>query len=190
MSTKPRNWKLLRSTTAYKSSHLTVRRDRFRKPDGKTYEHMVVVGGRVVAILALTDQKEVMLVRQFRPAVRRFTLDLPGGGIERNESPVAAARRELQEETGYRAEKMTLLATYFSDSGRSDQIRYIFLAGRLVPGKQSDNPDEKIRVVHMPLTRLAQRKNLDENTLLTALLLYQHKRGQSRSARTRSEFLT
>ncbi len=173
MSTKRHNWKLMRSATAYRSNYLAVRRDVFRKSDGRTHNHTVVVGGRVVAVLALTEQRKVLLVEQFRPAVRRYTLDLPGGGIGRNESPLAAARRELREETGYHARQMTLLAKYFSDSGRSDQIRYLYLARSLVPGVRIDDPRETVRVRHVPFAQLARRKNINENTLLTAILLYQ-----------------
>lgn len=183
MSTKHHNWKLLRSSTVFNSKYLAVRHDVFRRPDGRTHNHTVVVSGQVVAVLALTGNQEVVLVKQFRPAVRKYTLDLPGGGVDRKETPATAARRELREETGYRAGQMTLLAKYYSDSGRSDQVRFVYLARHLVPGQAAKNAHEMVRIKRIPLNKLIHHNNISENTLLTTLLLYQNKYGRHSSPR-------
>jgi ADP-ribose pyrophosphatase len=81
-----------------------------------------------VTVLAATARGGVVLVRQFRPAVEDFTLELPSGHIEDGESPEDAARRELLEETGYTAGKLELLASLVPDSGRMGMRQWCYLA--------------------------------------------------------------
>src|SRR5205814_662663 len=73
-----------------------------------------------VAVVAVTGEKELVLVRQYRPAVERFTLELPSGHVEKNETPEEAAKRELVEECGLEAGTMELLGKLISDTGRNE----------------------------------------------------------------------
>ncbi len=75
-----------------------------------------------VGILAMTPDQRVIAVRQYRPAVEQFTLELPAGIVEKGEAPAACAARELLEETGYQADKMEVLGEMTTDTGRLSNI--------------------------------------------------------------------
>ncbi len=83
-----------------------------------------------VGILAITEDQRVLMVRQYRPAVERFTIELPAGLVDPGESPAETARRELLEETGYHAEEMRVLGELTTDTGRmSNRIWACFAPG-------------------------------------------------------------
>lgn len=82
---------------------LKVETRSYRMPDGQVAPWDILLGGRTVAVVALTEDGRVLLARQYRPGPGRVLLELPGGGVEDGEDVLAAARRELLEETGYAA---------------------------------------------------------------------------------------
>ncbi|WP_029476968.1 NUDIX domain-containing protein [Deinococcus frigens] len=106
-----------------------------------------------VAVLALNDAGEMLLVRQFRRAVDAHTLEAPAGLIDGEESPEAAARRELQEEAGLDGE-MRLLTRFYSSPGFCDEHLYVFQATNLRESKLPHDEDEDIEVVWMPPQRV------------------------------------
>ncbi len=99
-----------------------------------------------VSVIAVTPAREILLVRQHRPVVDRETLELPSGHVEPGETPEAAARRELLEETGYVADDLELLAELTPDVGRLANRMWCFFAGRVRP---ADRPHERERGVHV-----------------------------------------
>jgi ADP-ribose pyrophosphatase len=101
-----------------------------------------------VAVLALNDAGEMLLVRQWRRAVDAHTLEAPAGLIDGEESPEAAARRELQEEAGLDGE-MRLLTRFYSSPGFCDEQLYVFQATGLRESKLPHDEDEDIEVVWM-----------------------------------------
>jgi ADP-ribose pyrophosphatase len=74
-----------------------------------------------VSILAFTKEKNYLLVKQYRPAINKFTLEIPGGLVDRGESPLKAAKRELKEETGYVVKDINYLGSFFADVGRLEK---------------------------------------------------------------------
>jgi ADP-ribose pyrophosphatase len=99
-----------------------------------------------VAIIGITDEKEIVLVEQFRKPIDRMLLELPAGKIEKNEPPELTAKRELQEETGYIAEEVELLLEGYSSPGFSDEKIYIYLAKNLVQGEPCPDENEHIDI--------------------------------------------
>jgi ADP-ribose pyrophosphatase len=93
-------WRKLGEETVHRGFRHILRR-RFRLPDGHEADFEVLANPDTVAVLALTAQDEVVLVRQYRPGPERVLDELPGGVVDDGEEPLAAARRELLEETGY-----------------------------------------------------------------------------------------
>ena len=94
-----------------------------------------------VSILALTDKKEVILVKQYRPILNKLTLEIPSGHIEKHQSPEEAARIELLEETGYAAGDLELLGTLDPDAGRFSNKLWCFFTSDIQ--KRNDVETEK-----------------------------------------------
>jgi ADP-ribose pyrophosphatase len=100
-----------------------------------------------VATIGLTSQHEFILVRQHRPAVERFTLELPAGHVDAGESPADSARRELEEETGFTSNRVELLGKLTPDTGRLSNTLWCFLAADAVPITPPQPAEPGIEVV-------------------------------------------
>ena len=116
----------------------------------------------------------ILLERQYRHAAGGFLLELPAGRIEPGEAPLAAAKRELIEETGYRAKKWSKLTQYYASPGFLSEYFNIFLAENLTAGEAAPEEDEKIEMFHLPLSTLLgeiqKGKIKDGKTILSVLL--------------------
>jgi ADP-ribose pyrophosphatase len=113
------------------------------------------------------------LVRQFRPAVERVTLELPGGHVDEGETPEAAARRELAEECGLHASRLESLGVLLSDTGRIENRLWCFLARETMPVSDF-TPETGVQTVLVPAASLAEllkRGDFDHSLSLAALLL-------------------
>ncbi len=108
-----------------------------------------------VTIIAYTPQGDVVLVKQYRPAIEATILELPSGLVDGADGPEATARRELEEETGYKAGEMVHLGTLYSDVGRLQNRLWCYLATDVkpIPGWKSEEP--AIEAVLMPRAELS-----------------------------------
>ena len=124
--------------------------------NGKSAIREYVRHGGGVAIVPVIDNN-VILIRQFRIAIERELIELPAGRLEANEDPADCARRELEEEIGYRAKELIPLADYFSSVGFTDERMHIYLA--LEPEKVTLKleADERIREVVMPVEMVQEK---------------------------------
>src|SRR5229473_4645334 len=126
--------RVLKSETMYAGPVFGVRKDRVVEPGGVTVIRDVVTHSGSVVLLPLFDDGRVLLVRQYRHAVGTYLWELVAGRIEPRESPLAAAKRELLEETGYTARRFRKLLDVFPTPGFVTESMMIFLATGLSAG--------------------------------------------------------
>ncbi|MGL5347423.1 MAG: NUDIX hydrolase [Peptostreptococcaceae bacterium] len=104
----------------------------------------IVEHGGAVGIVAITDEKKVILIKQFRKPIEKVIWEIPAGKLEINENPKDCAIRELKEETGYSAENIKLIHKFYTSPGFSNQKVYIYLAMGLTSGECKFDDDENI----------------------------------------------
>lgn len=124
--------------------------------DGQVFEREVVSHKGGVAIVPVLGDA-VILIRQFRISIGCEILELPAGRLEENETPETCAHRELEEETGYRAGKLDLLASFYPSAGYTSEKVFVFLADQLQKTEDNLEPDERIRLIHIPIAELEDR---------------------------------
>jgi 8-oxo-dGTP pyrophosphatase MutT (NUDIX family) len=144
-------WRTVGAREVYRNPWLSVTEYEVIRPDGQPGIYGVVDPGDNVTIVALEDDERLWLVREFLYPLQTTEWFLPTGAIERGEEPLAAAQRELAEETGLRAERWTLLGAYSLSPGISSQIGHIFLARGLQHGAASPEGTEQISTRLIPL---------------------------------------
>lgn len=122
-----------------------------------------------VGIVPVMDEN-VILIRQFRISIERELIELPAGRLEPNEDPISCAVRELEEEIGYRANKMIPLASYFASVGNSNEKMYLYLALDLEKTERRLESDERIQEVVISLEtvkeKLANQEFEDSKTII------------------------
>ena len=116
------------------------------EPGGIAVVREVIHHGGSAVILPLLEDGRVVLIRQFRLPAGGFLWELPAGSLDRGETPLQTARRELAEETGYRASSWRKLMEFFPSPGFLDEKMTLFLAQKVRPGEPSPEGDEKIQV--------------------------------------------
>jgi ADP-ribose pyrophosphatase len=135
----------------YKGRIINLRLDTVELSTGRKTKREIVEHGGSVVIVAIAPEDNVILVRQFRKPVEQMLLELPAGTLEPGEEPQECARRELEEETGYLAEKWEHLGGFYSSPGFCTEYLYLFLATELRPGRPVT---EAIELVPIPLSRI------------------------------------
>ena len=150
----------------YKNDHFEISQEKLILPGGKEVWWSFIEGVDAVGILALTDDNKVVLVKQYRPAVQDFVLEIPAGLIEPGESPEETAYRELEEEAGYRAESMEKIYEYYSSPGISKSKTHIFLAKSLIKTKQSLDDDEFLEIIEASFEEVQTLSLVDGKSIL------------------------
>jgi len=143
----------LHSQRIYEGKIVNLRVDTVELPSGKKTKREIVEHGGCTAIVALDSEKNVLLVRQYRKAVERMLLEIPAGGIEPGEEPLEGARRELEEETGFSAERWEHLSLFYTSPGFCTEFMHLYLATGLQPAERAADDDEHIEVVRVPLKK-------------------------------------
>jgi 8-oxo-dGDP phosphatase len=141
LADEPANWPVVSSAELVRGRLVTLLTDKVRMPDDELAERDVVIHPGAVAVLALDDAGQVLLIRQYRHPVRRLLWEIPAGLRDVSGEPAwATAQRELLEEAGYRARDWRVLADYYTSPGFSTERLRVFLARDLefVPEAERD----------------------------------------------------
>ncbi len=134
--------------------------DTVRLPNGKPATREFIDHPGAVGVLPFVDRNTVVLVRQYRHPVGEITLEMPAGKLDAGESIMTCVKRELHEETGYTARKITPLVDYWPTPAFANEVLHLFVAEGLTEGKHHPDEDEFLDVVRMPFSKaLALVKN-------------------------------
>src|SRR5919198_879236 len=143
-------WKTISTRPIYQNRWLSLREDLVELPNGRTTIYGVVSCGECVGVLPFLDANTVLLIRQYRYVAGRTTWEMPTGGVHAGESVEEAAQRELAEEIGYRAGRLTRLSTYHTSKSVVDETAHLFLGEEMV--KVAPSPDETEFIELHPLS--------------------------------------
>jgi len=176
----------LSSKKVFQGNVFWVTRDEVVEPGGVKGSRDIIRHNGSVVILAVdagTNPADpgILLIRQYRHAASKILIELPAGRIEAGEKLIPAAKRELIEETGYRAKKWSKLVSYYASPGFLTEAMNIMLAEDLTLGEAAPEDDEKIELHMTPLSevlRLIHAGKIDDGKTLIGVLLYAAKHAQ------------
>jgi ADP-ribose pyrophosphatase len=172
--------KLISSKVVYQGKLFRVLHDKLIEPGGKKSERDVIRHNGSVVILALDNTKNkkdpwIVMERQYRHAATQYLWELPAGKLDPGEKALDGAKRELEEETGYRAKKWEPLVEYYGSPGFLGESMMVFLAEGLVAGDAHPEEDEEIefRLVQMSeIVKMIEKGAIKDGKTLCSVLLY------------------
>src|SRR5438093_13561683 len=150
-------YELLSREMIYRGRIFELSKDQVRFQSGATVQIDVIHHHGGAAVVALTDKREVVLVRQYRHPVGEFLLELPAGKLDSGDSPDRAAIRELEEEAGFHASDWKLLTTAYPAPGYCGEKVYIFLARDVTTVERRPESDEELQVEYLPFEAALER---------------------------------
>lgn len=169
----PGAFTIVKQKVVLRSRVFEVLHENWRGPDGRAFERDTLIHPGAVAILPFDSQGRLLLLRQFRPAARAWLLEIPAGTLEKGEPPLACAKRELIEETGFAARRWRKLGAIRNAPGYSSEVIHLYKAWGLTPASGVQDADEhiKLAVMSRPAVRRAVRRGrLCDAKTLCALL--------------------
>jgi ADP-ribose diphosphatase len=173
-------WRTLSSRPVYTNPWIHVREDHAELPDGRTTIYGVVECKPCIGVLPFVDADTVVLVGQYRYVARDFYWEMPTGAMHPGETEDAAVQRELGEEAGYEADRLTRLCTLFTSKSVMDETAALYLAEGLRPVAHRPDPTEFIEVRTFPFARalaMVETGEIKDAMTIVAILHAARRRG-------------
>ncbi|PKM84391.1 MAG: ADP-ribose pyrophosphatase [Firmicutes bacterium HGW-Firmicutes-11] len=170
----------LETERIYEGKILNLRRDKVLAVGEQVAYREIVEHKGGVAIAAITDDGKMVMVRQYRKAASKVVLEVPAGKIESDEDHKVTASRELQEETGYTADHMEHLTSFYSSIGYSEEFLYLYLATGLTRGPTNFDDNEAIDILEYDLKelkRMVMNKEIEDAKTIAAIFIATEKLG-------------
>lgn len=169
-------YEILTSSRVFSGEVFTVDLDTLRLPDGQTREREVVRHPGAVGIVAIDQDDELLLVKQYRHPARRFVVEIPAGKLDLGEGPATCAARELREETGAVPEMWTKIGEFYTTPGYSDERFHMYLATgcKLGDAQLEEDEEQDLSVVRLPMEeamRMAREGGFEDGKTIVGVLL-------------------
>lgn len=171
-------FKRLNRELVYKGSIIDYYKDTIQVPNGNIVKWDFIGHHGAAAVVPVTNEGKILMVRQYRNALDRYTLEIPAGGLNGEEPTDVAAMRELEEETGYRTDKVVWLITIRTTVAFCNEKIDIYVAEHLIPSKQNLDEDEFIHVEAYDMQELEQmiyQGTIQDSKTISALFAYKNK---------------
>lgn len=167
--------KLISSQEIFRGRTINLRVDTIEKQSGQVTTREIVEHSDCIAVVAVDDSDNIVMVKQFRTPVNKMLLEIPAGGVKEGEDPEDCVRRELQEEIGYLPGKLQRLGGFYAAPGYCSEYLHIFLATQLAESRLIAEDTDEIEVVRVPvakITSLIDSGDICDAKSIAGLLLY------------------
>lgn len=166
-------WKTKSTKVVYKNPWIKVREDKVVRPDGKDGIYGVVEKAVGLGIVAIDEKQNVLLAGEWRYAIKKYSWSIIGGTLEKGETPLKSAKRELLEETNTKARKWKHLFSYYPSPEVFTELAHIYLAQDLYFAKAKDKGFEQIKAKRIPFKKalkMIDRGEIIDGFAITGLL--------------------
>ena len=173
-------FKRLERDLVHKGKIIDVYQDKMLTPSGDTVMYDIVEHKGAASMVAVDGNGKILMVRQYRTAIQKESLELPAGGINPGEDTKTRAMRGLEEETGYRPEYAEHLLDVFTSVGFCNEKIYIYYTDSLIPSKQNLDADEYVNVERYTLEELVElikQGKIEDSKSVAGILTYKSKMG-------------
>ncbi|MGL4848522.1 MAG: NUDIX domain-containing protein [Clostridium sp.] len=146
--------KILKEELKHKGNFLEFINMTVELPDGNMGTRDIIRHPGASAIIPFIDDENVILVKQFRAALNKILIEIPAGKLEKGEDPFICAKRELEEETGFKSDNIEYLGTIATGAGFTDELIHIYKATKLYEGIKEGDEDEFIDIVKISMSEV------------------------------------
>ena len=154
--------KTIKSEQIFNGKIVQLKVDEVTLPNGETSKREIINHPGAVAVIAITKDKKIVFVEQYRKPLEKSLIEIPAGKLEPGEDPEVSAKRELEEETGYTTNQLTFLTSFYTSPGFADELIHIYLADELTELEEAKELDEDEFVELLELT-LEEAEDLVDN---------------------------
>jgi ADP-ribose pyrophosphatase len=139
-------YETIRSETVFNGILIDICHDVIRLPNNREAVREIIKHAPAAAVLPVDSSGKLILVRQYRHATKDMALEIPAGILNKDEDPAVGAARELEEETGFKAGKLTFIFKFYTSIGFCDEFLSIYIAEDLIPTSQNLDEDEFVTI--------------------------------------------